>query len=105
MKVELVQFYIRKDAVDFYNPTYRKEDRTLGIYLGEDEDHVWIHPINMGYKLKDASQNNTEKKPIIFLSMFRGMINDIIIEEPDEDYYIADCGFGDMKYQGKSLLD
>jgi hypothetical protein len=104
MKVELVQFYIRKEAVGFYNPTYREEDRTLGIYLGEDEDHVWIHPINMGYRFEDA-QHSTNKKPIIFLSLFRGMIHDVVMQEPDEDFNIVDFGFGDMKYQGKSLLD
>ncbi len=111
MKVELVRFYVKPAALELYSigtlggpmtpMNYAEKDNRLGLYMGEDDDHVWILPLIMGQVLDDEGKPKTEPR-IIVGSVTRFCIEDVVISEPDD--YITDCPFGDMKWKGGSVF-
>jgi hypothetical protein len=98
MKVELIQYFIRTAAQEFYSLKAPKENKNYALYLGEDDEHMWIHPIFIGTK---------DKVPFIYFgSVSRFMIGDIIIYDDEELMeYITDAPFGEMKHKGLSIFD
>jgi hypothetical protein len=96
MKVELVQFYVKKESVCFYSGNFTYESKSLGLYLGEDNEHVWIQPLVYA----KTSYDNTFR---IYASMSRFLINDVVISEPEIN--IDKIPFGEMKYHGESIFD
>ena len=100
MKVELIKYYIRQEAQKNYSllkAPYTQDNYAL--YLGEDESHIWIHPL--------IGKNLNDDNPIIFLSFMRLMVGDVIICN-DEDMLekgITNIPFSDMKYVGLTTFD
>lgn len=104
MKTELVSFYVIDSALSRYSTNgvaslFSKQDRRLALYVGEDEEHIWLHPLFSGSLTEDKNQIPR----IIISSVVRFVKDDVVIQEP-QDQYFSKWVFGDMKYSAGSLL-
>ena len=100
MKVELIDFYIKKDSQQFYSLQAPEDKHNYALYLGEDEEHTWIHPLYVGTR-----QGSTIPEVIIG-SVSRFVNSDIVIRIDSEiEKYATPVPFGDMKHKGKSVFD
>jgi len=109
MKVELVKFYVKPEFLQFYSfgtlehqtiRDYAEDDHRIAIYLGEDEDHVWLLPLFYGHLLNDDNTPQSKNR-VIISSVQRFVKRDVVLSEPKD--FISDP-FGDMIYEGRSLL-
>ena len=109
MKVELVKFYVKDEALQFYTSgtlqhqtvrDFAKSDNRLAIYLGEDEEHIWLLPLFYGHVLNDDNTPKSKNR-IIISSVQRFVKDDVVLDEPGD--YITEP-YGDMIYEGRSLL-
>lgn len=106
MKAELVQFYVKDDCLKLYEVMqpcgFDQRYRRFGLYLGEDEAHVWIYPLIVGTVESDPNQ----LPRIIVGSVLRFMKNTIVLQEPGDIEMLGLSGpFSDMKYSGGSFLE
>lgn len=110
MKVELVKFYVKPEFLQFYTfgtfdhqvvRNYAENDHRIAIYLGEDEEHVWLLPLFHGQILNDDETPQTKPR-IIISSVQRFVKRDVVLSEP-KDFITGP--FGDMIYEGQSLLE
>jgi hypothetical protein len=70
------------------------------LYLGEDNEHVWLHPIVVGTHMGETIPE------VCFLSVSRFIKDNIIIYSDEVLHeYITDAPFGDMKHIGSSIFD
>jgi len=105
MKVELIQFYVKDESLCLYNVSgnscgYAKEDNRLGIYLGEDDSHVWLSPLSMAQVLDDFGIPKTSIR-IVIGSVSRFIKDTIVIKEPDDE---IPQSFDEMRYKGGERL-
>ena len=110
MKVELVKFHVKDDRLQFYTfgtlggepfvRDYAKDDQRIAIYLGEDEEHIWLLPLFYGHVLNDDNTPKSKNR-IIISSVQRFVKDDVVLDEPGD--YITEP-YGDMIYEGRSLL-
>ncbi len=100
MKVELISYAIRKNAQESYSLKAPIEQNNYALYLGEDNEHVWIHPFYVGtFKGDNVPQ-------VIMGSVSRLMIRDIIIHDDERLLqYITNIPFGDMKHKGLTTFE
>ena len=111
MKVELVKFYVKDDRLQFYTigtlggehfvRDFAKSDERIAIYLGEDEEHVWLLPLFYGHLLDDFNIPKSKDR-IIISSVQRFVKDDVVLSEPGD--YVTEP-FSDMIYEGRSLLE
>ena len=111
MKVELVKFYVKDDRLQFYTigtlggehsvRDFAKSDERIAIYLGEDDEHVWLLPLIYGHLLDDFNIPKSKNRTIIS-SVQRFVKDDVVLSEPED--YITEP-YGDMIYKGGDILE
>jgi hypothetical protein len=96
MKVELVRYYIRSESSEFYTLKAPENKINYAIYLGEDEEHIWLHPLAVVTRLKEPIPQ------VAFLSVSRCIRSDVYLyKDADLKEFITNIPFGDMVYKGE----
>jgi hypothetical protein len=101
MKVELIRYAIKSKVIqELYSRQASIYTQNYALYLGEDDEHIWLYPIAAGTPMGKTIPE------VCFLSVSRFVKEDIIIY-PDEVLldHITDIPFGEMKHKGLSIFD